>query len=239
MVSFGLRQLSGLHLLDGNPQNLMRLADMATRQRPSSITILARRRTGVAVAASVLLLAGVGLAEAKSSSGRTTAEERAKAVTQNWPSDKASIYQHMVAQAHAPTDSPKPFGVPSTGVPAPGVPFTSVPDPRVSGISPMRQGPFNNADFQIRNTYQAAVAGRWYVVYAGSLGTERQRAGWSAVRVISANALANTDLKDVGTLTTSSNIGALTAVGASGNVLALVGSNGAKTSFDLIQLTFG
>jgi hypothetical protein len=175
---------------------------------------------------------GAGVAAAQGGgSPRTSALNAAQAQSAGWPAAKARQYQQGVARAFPVTPAEKPAVAPTA---APGVPAVSVPAARQAGISDLRQAPFGQADFAVQNSYSGPVNGRWYVAYAGTLGSS----GEGGVRVLSADATQNTDITDLGTFSVPGTT-SLEVTGYSGDSITLVANTGATFTFNLDTLSFG
>jgi len=214
---------------------------MAARVFPSRSRRFRHRvwgRWGLAgvLAAVAALCAGVTVASAGSSRTATAARE-AKALTQNWPAAKASLYQRGVLAAVPANPPAKPPA--QVAVPVPGVPTVVIPDARQTGISHLKQAPFGSGEFAVTDSYSGTIKGRWYVAYAGTLKGNPPVAGTGGIRILSSDPAATTGhITEVGTFpalgTTS-----LTITAYTGNTLTLTTQSGAAMTFNLDSLTYG
>lgn len=170
-----------------------------------------------------------------SNTAREIALSRARAMVSGWPADKAQRLLSEVSVAFPTDPPPKPL---QTGPePAPGIPSLNEPVARVPGISNLREAPFFNDSFPVTNNYSQMVAGRWYVLYAGTIGPAGPSAGEGGVRVLSVDATTNNDLVNLGTFPAPGTT-KLTVTAGSGTSVTLTADTGAILTFDLATLSF-
>lgn len=200
--------------------------------------LVGRRGLAFVICAVAALSVGIGVAGAHGSGGgRADVLSRAKARSAQWPTDKASLYEQGILKAFPPNPKPKPAQAQSKPMPAPGVLSVVRPPVRRTGISTLRQAPFGSADFIVTNTYSGLVHGRWYVAYAGALGSNGVGRGEGGVRVLSSDAASTSDITDLGTFPVPGST-SLKFTGFAGDTLTLVDSKTMHT-FNLDTLTFG
>ena len=196
-----------------------------------------RRGLPIVIAGMAVVSIGIGIASAQGSSARTQALRQAQGVAAGMPAAKASLYQQGVARAFPAKPAAKPVQASAHPVAAPGVPVVVGQDSRITGIAEMRQAPFPSADFAVQNSYSGPVHGRWYVAYAGTVGGAGATARQGGLRIMSADAEANTHIATVGTFP-APGTESLKVIAYSGSQITLLTDTGATLKFDLSTLSY-
>ncbi len=205
------------------------------RTRTARVRASARWRVAVvAVAAAAIVSVGVGIAHAEGNSARDQALRASAGRAAEMPSAKASAFMAGVERAFPSHPATKPT---TTAQPS-WLPSDDQPAPRVSGISDLKQAPFSSEAFEVRNAYYGMVRGRWYGVYAGTVGMINPAAsGQGGIYIVSADANANTHWSNLGPFP-QAGTSWLKVTSSSGNALTLVSNTGATYTFDLSALKY-
>ncbi len=198
---------------------------------------LGRNALAFVAGGAIALSVGAGIAAAQDGSARTVALSRAQTQSANWPAAKARLYRQSVSKAFPAKPARKPISTQPQPAAAPGVPAVRVPDARHTGISGLREAPFASAGFAVQNSYSGLVKGRWYVAYAGTVGGDHGSAGQGGVRVLSADAAQNTDIRNLGTFPVTGTR-SLKVISYSGDSIKLVANTGATFTFNLDSLSY-
>ncbi len=193
------------------------------------------RVAAIAVAGVTAVSVGVGIAQAEGNSARDRALRTASALAAHMPSAKASVFVKGVNRAFPthPANKPTSLPTPSTLTSA-----ADQPPPRVAGISDLRQAPFSQAGFTVKNAYFGTVGGRWYGVYAGTVGQLNPKAtGQGGIYIVSTDPETNTNWRNLGPFPHPGTTW-LKVTSYSGTVLTLASNTGTTYTFDLATLTY-
>ncbi len=194
---------------------------------------LGRGGLALVVAGIAVVGVGVGFASAQDSSPLSRALQQAH--LDQMPPAKAELYKKGIEQAFPAAHANKPNQ--ATAQSAPGVPDIEVKGDRSAGISDLRQAPFSSSTFAVEDSYQGMVKGRWYVVYAGTVGGEGPTAGQGGLRIMSADPGQNTNVADVGTFP-AAGTSSLKVSAFSGTMLTLTTNTSTTLTFDLATLAY-
>ena len=193
------------------------------------------RVAAIAVAGVTTLSVGVGIAQAEGNSARDRVLRDASARAVHMPTAKASLFMKGVNgafpthPAQKPTTLPTPSTLPSAA---------DHPAPRVGGISELRQAPFSQAGFAVSNAYFGTVGGRWFGVYAGTVGQlDPAASGQGGIYIVTTDAKTNTNWRNLGPFPQAGTTW-LKITASSGTVLTLVSDTGASYAFNLAALKY-
>ena len=192
-------------------------------------------RVAVASVAGIATLSvGVGFAHADANTSRDQALRTASSQAVHMPSAKASIFMAGVERAF-PTH---PASKPASSARPSWLPSDDEPAPRVSGISNLKQAPFSQSAFEVKNAFYGMVGNRWYGVYVGTVGlADPAAAGQGGVYIVSADARANTNWRNLGPFP-ESGTSWLKITSYSGTTLTVTSNTGAMYRFDLSTLKY-
>ncbi len=195
-----------------------------------------RWRAAVILVAGVTTVSvGVGIAQAEGNTPHDRAVRAAEARAAHMPASKASIFMKGVNRAFPTHPANKPTSLPT---PSSLTAAADQPAPRVAGISDLRQAPFSQEGFTVTNAYFGKVGGRWYGVYAGTVGQLKPAAiGQGGIYIVSTDAQTNTAWQNLGPFPQSGTTW-LKVTSHSGTMLTLVSNTGATYRFDLTTLTY-